>query len=131
MVSKGRAAAYKQTHARILLLSDENQSDGPMTGQEIGRDLRVCTATVEQVRRRCAEESIEGDLERKRQLNRRRKKLEGPGETYSMALACSQPLEGRVSWTLQLLADGLVEREIVESISTNTVRRTLKKQLKP
>ena len=60
MVSKGRAAAYKQTHARILLLSDENQSDGPMTGQEIGRDLRVCTATVEQVRRRCAEESIEG-----------------------------------------------------------------------
>ncbi len=44
-----------------------------------------------------------------------------------MALACSQPLEGRVSWTLQLLADGLVEREIVESISTETVRRTLKK----
>ena len=52
MVSKGRAAAYKQTHARILLLSDENQSDGPMMGQEIARDLRVCTATVEQVRRR-------------------------------------------------------------------------------
>ena len=44
-----------------------------------------------------------------------------------MALACSQPPEGRASWTLELLADGLVEREIVESISTETVRRTLKK----
>ena len=92
MVSKGRAAAYKQTHARILLLSDENQSDGPMMGQEIARALRVGTATVERVRHRCAEKGIEAALERKRQLNRRRKKLEGQGEAHLMALACSQPL---------------------------------------
>ena len=100
-------------------------------GQEIARALRVGTATVERVRRRCVEEGVKAALERERQLNRRRKKLEGQGEAHLMALACSQPLEGRVSWTLQLLADGLVEREIVESISTETVRRTLKKQLKP
>ena len=127
LVSKGRAAAYKQTHARILLLSDENQADGPMMDQEIGQALRVGTATVERVRRRCVEEGVKAALERKRQLNRRRKKLDGQGEAHLMALACSQPPEGRVSWTLQLLADGLVEREIVESISTETVRRTLKK----
>ena len=53
LVSKGRAAAYKQTHARILLLSDENQADGPMMDQEIGQALRVGIATVERVRRRC------------------------------------------------------------------------------
>ena len=66
-------------------------------------------------------------LGRKEQLNRRRKKLDGPGEAHLIALACSPPPEGRVSWTLQLLADGLVEGEIVESISDETVRRTLKK----
>ena len=127
LVSKGRAAAYKQTHARILLLSDENQADDPMMDQEIARALNVGTATVERVRRRCLEEGVEAALGRQEQLNRRRKKLDGEGEAHLIALACSQPPEGRVSWTLQMLADGLMEREIVDSISTETVRRTLKK----
>ena len=127
LVSKGRAAAYKQTHARILLLSDENQAEGPMLDQEIARSLKVRTATVERVRRRCVEEGVEAALGRKEQLNRRAKKLDGQGEAHLIALACGEPPEGRVSWTLQMLADGLVEREIVESISDETVRRTLKK----
>ena len=128
MVSKGRAAAYKQTHARILLLCDENQADGPMMDQEIARALKVGTATVERVRRRCVEEGVAAALGRKDQLNRRRKKLDGQGEAHLVAMACSQPPEGRVSWTLRMLADGLMEREIVDSISTETVRRTLKKR---
>ena len=123
LVSKGWAAAYKQTHARILLLSDENQAEGPMMDQEIARALQVGTATVERVRRRCVEEGVSAALGRKEQLNRRRKKLDGQGEAHPVsstgpaliALACSPPPEGRVSWTLQLLADGLVECEIVES----------------
>ena len=123
LVSKGRVAAYKQTHARILLLSDENQADGPMMDQEIAGALKVGTAKVERVRRRC----VEAALERKRQLNRRRKKLDGQGEAHLIALACSQPPKGRAGWTLQMLADGLVEMEIVDRISTETVRRTLKK----
>ncbi len=127
LVSKGRAAAYKQTHARILLLSDENQAEGPMMDQEIARVLKVGTATVERVRRRGVAEGVEAALGRKEQLNRRAKKLDGQGEAHLIALACSPPPEGRVSWTLQMLADGLVEREIVESISDETVRRTLKK----
>ena len=53
LVSRGRAAAYKQTHARILLLSDENQAGGAMKGQDIARALTVGSATVERVRRRC------------------------------------------------------------------------------
>ena len=127
LVSRGWAVAYKQTHARILLLSDENQAEGPMMDQEIARALTVGTATVERVRRRCVEEGVAAALGRKEQLNRRRKKLDGQGEAHLIALACSPPPEGRVSWTLQLLADGLVEGEIVESISDETVRRTLKK----
>lgn len=127
LVSKGRTAAYRQTHARILLLSDENQAGGALKDSEIARCLKVGTATVERVRRRCVEEGLERALGRKEQINRRQKKLDGQGEAHLIAMACSQPPQGRASWTLRLLAEQLVEREIVESISTDTVRRTLKK----
>ena len=127
LVSKGRAAAYKQTHARILLLCDENQADGAMKDEEIARALKLGTATVERVRRRGVEEGLEAALGRRQQLNRRQRKLDGAGEAHLIALTCSQPPEGRAGWTLRLLADQLVECEIVESISTETVRQTLKK----
>ena len=127
LISHGRAAAYKQTHARILLLSDESQGEDPMMDREIARALQVGTATVERVRRRCVEEGVEAALSRRQQVKRRPKKLDGSGEAHLIALACSAPPEGRVNWTLQLLADGLVEREVVESISADTVGRTLKK----
>ena len=70
---------------------------------------------------------MEAAIGRKRQLNHRPQKLAGDGEAHLIALACSKPPEGRVSWTLKMLAGGLVEREIVDSISPETVRRTLKK----
>ena len=125
LVSRGRASAYRQTHARILLLSDEAQGD--RANEEIARSLRIGCATVERVRRRCVEEGVEAALGRKEQLNRRQKKLDGQGEAHLVALACAEPPQGRVSWTLKLLADRLVECEIVESISPETVRQTLKK----
>ncbi len=115
LVSRGRAAAYKQTHARIMLLSDENQADGAMRDEEIARALRVGTATVERVRRRCVEEGVEAALGRREQVNRRPRKLDGQGEAHLTHLACSEPPEGRAGWTLQLLADRLVQCEIVES----------------
>ena len=129
LVSKGRAAAYKQTHARILLLCDENQADGAMKDEEIARALKLGTATVERVRRRGVEEGLEAALGRRQQLNRRQRKLDGAGEAHLIALIADllQPPEGRAGWTLRLLADQLVECEIVDSISTETVRQTLKK----
>ena len=127
LVRKGRAAAYRQTHARILLLSDENQAEGSMKDQEIARSLRVGVSTVERVRRRCVDEGVAAALGRKEQVRRRQKRLDGLEEAHLIALACSQPPEGRASWMLKLLADQLVEREIVESISAETVRNTLKK----
>ena len=72
MVSRGGAAAYRQTHARILLLSDEGQGDGVMKDGDIARSLQVGRATVERVRRRCVAEGVERALGRKEQLNRGR-----------------------------------------------------------
>ena len=127
LVSKGRAAAYKQTHARILLLSDEARKDGGLTDEEVARSLEIASATVERIRRRCVEEGIEAALGRKEQQRRRPKKLDGAAEAHLMALACGEAPEGRARWTLRLLADRLVECEIVESIHPETVRKTLKK----
>ena len=126
LVSRGRAAAYKQTHARIMLLSDESQECGAMKDDEIARALSVGNATVGRVRSRCIEEGVEAALGRREQVNRRLKKLDGQREAHLMTMACPQPLEGRAGWTLQLLADRLVQWEIVDRISTETVRQTLK-----
>ena len=116
-------------------MSDENQAEGAMKEDDIARALKMGTATVERVRRRCVEEGLERALGRKEQLNRRQKRLDGQGEAHPVsstgqaliALACAEPPEGRAGWTLKLLADRLVECEIVESISPETVRQTLKK----
>ena len=80
LVSRGRTAAYKQTHARILLISDESRPDGGMTDADISRALGVGLSMVERVRRRCVEEGIESALNRKKQLRRRQKRLDGQGE---------------------------------------------------
>lgn len=128
LVSRGRAAAYRQTHGHILLLSDEGQGDRAMKDEDTARVLQIGHATVERVRRHWVEEGLEAALGRKRQDKRRPKRLDGEGEAHLIALACSQPPEGRAGWTLKLLADRLVEWEIVESISTETVRQTLKKR---
>ena len=127
LVSRGRTVAYKQTHARILLMSDEAREDGGMKDADISGALGVGLSMVERVRRRCVEEGIESALNRKKQLRRRQKRLDGEGEARLIAMACGEPPEGRASWILKLLADQLVECEIVETISTETVRRVLKK----
>ena len=127
LASRGRVAAYKQTHARILLMSDEARPDGGMADADIANALGVGLSTVERIRKRCVEEGIESALNRKEQKRRRKKILDGEGEARLIAMACGEPPEGRASWTLKLLADQLVESEIVESISSETVRKVLKK----
>ncbi len=90
LVPKGRVAAYRQTHARILLLCDENQVGGAMKDEEIARALKVGTATVERVRRRGVEEGLKAALGRRQQLNRRQRKLDGAGEAHLIALVVQQ-----------------------------------------
>ena len=104
--------------------------------REDGRPVRLRRAldtgvsTVVGVRRRCVEEELEGDLNRKEQLNRRAKVLDGEAEARLVAIACGDPPEGYARWSLRLLADRLMEREIVDGVSRETVRRTLKNDLK-
>jgi transposase len=127
LVSSGQASARKITHARILLLADENSESGKNTDESIIKALQVGLSTVARVRRRLVEEGLESALNRQVQKNRRARKLDGEGEAFLIAVACSQAPEGRTAWTLKLLADRLIECEIVDSISTEAVRQTLKK----
>ncbi len=121
LLNRGVAPARKLTRARILLLADEGGTD-----REIAAALRVHPATVERTRRRCVEGGPEAALTDKPRPGGR-PKLDGKQEAFPVALACSAPPKGRSHWTMQLLADRLVELALVDAISDETVRRTLKK----
>ena len=126
LVTKGKAAAYKIKHANILLAADANGPAWP--DQEIATAFSCHPGTVENVRRRLVLEGLDAALARQKQAQPSRPpKLDGRGEARLIALARSTPPEGQDRWTLKLLAGRLVELEVVDSISDQTVRRTLKK----
>ena len=127
LISKGKAAAYKQRHARILLKTDQGPHGEHWTDEQIECALEVHPSTVERLRKRFVEEGFEASLQRKEQKNRKAKRIDGRAEAHLVALACSEPPEGRTHWTLKLLADRLITLELVDSASPETVRQTLKK----
>jgi len=127
MLSRGKAAARKLTHARILLKADAADGGPDWNDEAIAEGLEVGRATVERVRKEFVEEGLEAALERRKPRRLYQRKLDGDGEARLVALACQTPPEGRSRWTLQLLADRMVELKYVEEISYQTVRRTLKK----
>jgi transposase len=128
LIAAGKASALKLARARILLKADA-AADGPAwTDDCIAEALEIHVTTVERVRQRFVEQGLEAALGRKQQDRpSRERKLDGAAEARLIALACSQPPQGRTAWTLQLLADQLVELHVVESISDETVRQVLKK----
>lgn len=121
LLNAGVAPARRLTRARILLLADEGGTD-----QGIAAALHVHAATVERTRRRFVEGGVERAL-RDRPRPGGRPKLDGKQAAHLVALACSRAPEGRAQWTMQLLADRLVALGVVDAISDETVRRTLKK----
>jgi transposase len=126
LVKKGKVAAYKIKHANILLAADVQGPAWP--DQQIATAFSCHPGTVENMRRRLVLEGLAAALERQKQAQPSRlPKLDGRGEARLIALARSTPPEGQDRWTLQLLADRLVALEVVDSISDQTVRRTLKK----
>ena len=127
LITKGKTAAFKQRHARILLKTDQGPQGEGWTDEQIEQALDVHSSTVERLRKRFVEEGLEAALQRKEQKNRKAKKIDGEAEARLIALACSKPPEGRTTWTLTLLADQLVSLEVVDSVSPETVRKTLKK----
>ncbi len=127
MLSRGKVAARKLMHARILLKADVAAGGPNWNDEAIVEALEVGRATVERVRKEFVEEGLEAALERRRPRRQYRRKLDGDGEAHLVALACQKPPEGRSRWTLKLLADRMVQLEYVDEISYQTVRRTLKK----
>jgi len=127
VLRKGKAAARTLTHARILLKADEAVAGPRWTDDAIAEALDVNRSTVERVRVRCVEEGVEAALRPRPSRQLRLRKLDGAQEAHLVALACSKPPDGRGRWSMRLLADKLVELEIVDAISYETVRRTLKK----
>ena len=127
MVSSGRDAARKLLRARILLKADISNGETGWTDEEIAEALETSKLTVYRVRKQWVEEGLEAVLSRRKPSGRQYRKLDGAQEARLIALACSPPPEGRTRWTMQLLADRLVELKIVDEISDDTVHRTLKK----
>ncbi len=128
LIGAGKAAAKKLTHARILLKADAAEGGPAWPDERIAEAVDVSTDTVGRVRQRFVEEGLEAALVRKKQDRPSRERtLDGRAEARLIALACSAPPDGRAAWTLRLLADKLVELEVVEAVSHETVRRALKK----
>ncbi len=127
-IAAGKAAARTLAHARILLKADAADGGPAWTDDRIAEACEVDVRTVERVRQRFVERGFDAALDRKTQDRpSRERKLDGAGEARLVALACSTPPAGRAAWTLQLLADKLVELRVVDSIADETVRQALKK----
>ena len=128
MVRKGKAAALSIARARILLKADQGKDGEAATDAAIAEALSVAAKTVFNVRRRWVEQGLEVTLRRAKQAcASRSRKLDGKAEAKLVAACCGPAPQGRARWTLRMLAGKLVELEVVDSISPETVRSTLKK----
>ena len=127
LVSKGRVAARKRLHAEILLKTDQGPHGPAWKDHKIIEAFEVNHSTVERVRRRFVEEGLEPALNRKKREVKKLPKIDGEVEAHLIAAACGDPPDGRSRWTLRLLAGHLVELELVDTVSHETVRRALKK----
>ncbi len=126
------ARSYKHSErerkrARILLLADTSQEKGACKDARIEQQVQVCNATVEQVRRRFAEQGLDAALFRKEQSCRKARVLDGAAEAFLVATTCSAPPAGQKRWSLHLLQAKVIQAGYCESVSHETIRQTLKK----
>ena len=127
LTSAGTAPARKLTRAHILLKSDSSEGAPNWLYQDIRKAFDVSAVTIARVRRDFTRGGVEGALERQESSRVYTRRLDGEAEARLIALACSESPDGRSRWSLRLLQEKLVELEIVESVSHETVRATLKK----
>lgn len=125
LAATGKRSAAIITRARILLKADADADDWP--DDRVAEALDISAATVARVRKKFVQQGLEAAVHRKRPTGRQYRKLDGAQEAQLAALACSPPPEGEARWTMKLLADRLVELEVVGSIDPATVCRVLKK----
>ena len=126
LVGQGTASARLLTHARILLKANQGEAGPGWTDAAIATAVEVGLSTVARVRQRYVEAGLEAALARKGPDRVYERKLDGTAEARLIALACSTPPTGRQRWTMRLLAERLVALEVVETVSHETVRQTLK-----
>jgi transposase len=126
-IGRGTAPAREQTRARVLLKADEGPEGPAWPDDQIADALELTAQGTKGIRRRFAERGLEGCVKRKKPDREYERKLDGEQEARLVQLACSEAPEGRSQWSLRLLADRLVQLEVVDSISHETVRQTLKK----
>jgi transposase len=127
LISKGKAAARKLTHAHILLKADQSENCPAWKDRRISEAFNVSIATVERVRKSFVEEGPVAAINHKKPCRTRPVKFDGEKEAHLIALACSQPPDGHAERTLRLLADKMVGLNHFESLSYETVRQVLKK----
>jgi transposase len=121
LIKQGKTSARKVARAHMLLQAAEGATD-----EEIAETLRSGLSTIHRTRQRFVEQGLLGALtERARQGVR--PKMDGKQEAFLVALVCSAPPAGRDRWTMQLLADRLIELKLIDAVSDETVRRILKK----
>ena len=127
IVNKGKGIARRMRRSRILLLADESRADGGWKDVDIAQALGVHQRTVERIREKCVELGVEAALNHTRPKKGKDKLLDGDAEARLVQLACSEAPDGHERWSMQMLADRLIELEVVETVSRETVRTTLKK----
>jgi transposase len=127
LVNTGSGQARRLRRARILLLADEAQENGGWKDADIAQALGAHPRTVERIRQTCVEEGLEAALNHTKPVKTRSKVLDGAAEAHLIHLACTQAPDGHEHWTMQMLAAKLIELEVVETVSRETVRTTLKK----
>ena len=127
LVSKGKGNVRRLRRAQMLLLADENRPGGAWKDADIAEALSAHARTVERTREKCVQAGVEAALNHTRPQKRRSKVLDGEAEARLIQLACTEAPDGHERWSLQLLADKLIELEVVETVSRETVRTTLKK----
>ena len=126
LVGHGVAPARELTHARILLKADQGEGGPGWNDAAVAGALELCTRTVARVRQQYVTQGLEAALRRRMPERVYARKLDGQQEAHLIALACSTPPAGRERWSLRLLADALVRLELVDTVSHETVRQTLK-----
>lgn len=127
LVSTGIGPARQIRRAQILLKVDEGEQGPQWSGEAIGAAYNVSEITISEVRKAYVERGLEGALQRKKPDRVYERRLDGDAEAHLIAVACSEPPEGAARWSLRLLQEKLVDLEIVDSVSHETIRQTLKK----
>ena len=126
-VRSNKNSRRERTRARILLLADAAPEGGGCPDEVICQKAHTSASTVVRVRQRFVQEGLEAALSHKPQQKRKARKLDGVGEAHLIALVCSAPPAGHKQWGLHLLKDKLIEMQVVDTISHEAVRTTLKK----